>query len=142
MVFITSCGSSRNECTVMTSPVSSTSIQNIPSQPIGAYSLNGGNDFRAGHFVVNPPPIKKYSFYDEIYVDPNFYKQLINPKSKAFYSKNLIKEEDIKPKKNKINAALKTAAFLAGIFLAYVYRANIKTFLADAFTKLKKLVKK
>lgn len=123
----------------MTSPVSSIPVQ---SQPIGAYSLNGGNDFRAGHFVVNPPPIKKYSFYDEIYVDPNFYKQLINPRSKAFYSKNLLQQKETQPKKNKTNGMLKTAAFLAGIFLAYVYRANIKTFLGTVYSKIKNMIKK
>ncbi len=126
----------------MTSPVSAIPVQNAAPQPIGAYSLNGSNDFRAGHFVVNPPPIQKYSFYDEIYVDPNFYKQLINPKSKAFYSKNLMKEQDSQPKKSKISGVLKTAAFLAGVFLAYTYRAKIKTFLADAFAGIKNMVKK
>ena len=125
----------------MTASVSSPQMQTVSVQPVGAYSLNGSNDFRAGHFVVNPPLIKPYSFHDEIYVDPNFYKQLINPKSKAFYSKKLLQESQPAPKKSKVSGVLKTAVFLAGLFLAYVYRANIKTFLTGAFDKLKNLVK-
>ena len=33
-------------------------------QQIGAYSVNGANDFKVGRFVVNPPEIIPYSFYD------------------------------------------------------------------------------
>ena len=127
----------------MTVPVSSSQMLAAPVQPIGAYSLNGSKDFRAGNFVVNPPNIQKYSFYDEIYVDPNFYKQLLNPKSKAFYSKSIdstIQNTTSKP--NKFLGALKVAAFLAGGLLAFKYRNNIKTFIVNTFHKIKNLVKK
>lgn len=126
----------------MSVPVSSPQIQTMPVQPIGAYSLNGSKDFRAGHFVVNPPPIARYSFYDEIYVDPNFYKQLLNPKSKAFYTKSTAAPQNETTKKNKLLGALKAAVFLGGAFLAFKYRSNIKTFVINTFNKIKNLLKK
>ena len=124
----------------MTSPVSAIQAQVASPQPIGAYSLNGSNDFRAGHFVVNPPPIPRYSINKEIYVDQNFYKELTNPRSKAFYSSNLFQPQETKPQ-SRNKSFLKGAAFAAGVFLAYVYRANIKTFLAGTFEKIKNMVK-
>ncbi len=122
----------------MSTPVSSTTMQNIHTQPIGAYSINGGNDFRPGHFVLNPPAIPKYSIYDEIHIDPNFYYKMLNPK-KIFYEEDSLQNTKNQPSKTKrSNFLLKAAAFLAGVFLAYTYRSNIKNLFSALFNKIKK----
>ena len=115
----------------MTTPVSAVPIQ----QPIGAYSLNGSKDLKAGHFVVNPPTIRPYSFYDKIKVDPQFYNELINPKSKAFYHKPTVR-------KSKLKGILQTTAFVGGIVLAFAYRKNIQKFVIESFNKIKNMVKR
>ena len=46
-------------------------------QQIGAYSVNGANDFKVGRFVVNPPEIIPYSFYDDLKKGDGFFKDAL-----------------------------------------------------------------
>lgn len=44
---------------------------------IGAYSINSTNDFKVGRFVVNPPEIIPYSFYDDLKKGDGFFKDAL-----------------------------------------------------------------
>lgn len=117
----------------MSAPISQ--VQQPSAQPIGAFGLGSGKELKAGYFVVNPPVIRPYTFYDKIKVDPDFYNELINPKSKAFYHQKTVQ-------KNRLKGILKAAAFTGGVVLAITFRKNILKFLSDTFTKIKNMIKK
>lgn len=109
----------------MTSAVSMTSRNNTP---------------QAGHIVVNPPPIRPYSFYDDIKVDRQFYRELTDPKSKAFYYKPMAMKTQ-KPK-NTLKKVLTWGVVIGGGILAYAKRNLIKTFFINTYDKIKNHIKR
>lgn len=125
----------------MTAPVSSnysyapTMSPAMNTQPIGAFGIGGNKELKAGSFVVNPPVIRPYTFYDKIKVDPDFYRELVDPKSKAFYHKKTVQ-------KNRLKGILKAAALVGGVMLAVTYRKNIQRFLSETLGKIKNMIKK
>lgn len=117
----------------MSAPVSQ--IQQTPAQPVGAFGLGGTKEFRAGHYVVNPPVIKPYSFYNEIKGNTDFYKELISAGNKTYSGAQTAQPRTAK-------GILKAAALAGTAALAIVYRKNIYNFLSEAFTKIKNIIKK
>lgn len=114
----------------MTNPVSMQGQQNYSCyQPL-----------KAGHFVVNPPVIRPHSFYDEIKVDKEFYNELINPKSKAFFHKPVAMKTQ-KPK-NRLKRLLTWTAIIAGAIVCYAKRNLIKTFITNTYDKIKNHIKR
>ena len=75
----------------MTNPI--TSVQ--PQQPVGAYSINDSDVFKVGRFVVNPPEIIPYSFYDDLKKGDGFFKDAI----KIVATNEYVNTKE--PKKNK-----------------------------------------
>lgn len=114
---------------------------NPPQYNIGATGIGTQRrPITPGHIVVNPPHIKPYSFYDEIKVDKQFYKELINPKSKAFYYKPMAMKTQ-KPK-NTLKKLLIGGILIGCSALAFAKRNLIKTFLIDSYDKIKKYIKR
>ncbi len=111
----------------MTVPVSSVQIQ----QPVGAYTIGESpyQSLRPGHFVVNPPVITPYSFYDELKKGDNYYKELL----KVYASK----ENHLGKTTNKTGVLKKVLGWgllvISGL-LAYKNRTAIANF----FKNLKK----
>lgn len=112
----------------MTAPVSG--IQTT-YQPIAASNItNQGKPIKAGYFVVNPPSIRPYSFYDDLKKGDNYFDELV-----ASTTHHKMHADKTKTKKKGIAGKLMfwAVAITAGI-LAYKKRINI----ADFFKKLKK----
>ncbi len=57
----------------MTAPITMAQHQ----QPIGAYTLDNQSSFKAGNFIVNPPNIQPYSFYDDLKKGDGFFKDAL-----------------------------------------------------------------
>lgn len=113
-------------------------VQSIPQttynrQPATTFGTNN-KEIKAGHFVVNPPTIRPYTFYDKIKVDREFYNELVNPKSKAFIQKETIKQERLK-------GVLKTIAILGSVFIVINCRKNIQKFLTETINSIKLCLK-
>lgn len=124
----------------MSAPVASVTINNtqpLNNQPIGAFGLGGSkkNETKAGHFVVNPPVIKPYSFYDEIKIDDHFYNALLAQGAPA--------RKSYKPhKRTSTFKKLLTAAVLIGAgILCYVKRVPIKKFAIKYYNKMADWIK-
>ena len=117
----------------MATPLSNNHNNN--NLPIGANKLYANKQVKAGHIVLNPPEIKPYTFYDKIKVDHKFYKELVDPHSKAFFdTKNQTK--------NKLKSAIKFSVILLGATLGFIYRKNIQKFLLDTTVQIKNILKK
>lgn len=102
---------------------------------ISASSLGGGNDLKAGHFVINPYPVKPYSFYDEIKVDKNFYNELLNP----HYKPRTTNSVERKSKAKRVFKTLLTwGVIIAGGVLAYKNAGRIKDFFTGIYNKILK----
>lgn len=105
----------------MTIPVSSVQI---PQQPIGAYTIGGfGQNPRPGHFVVNPPVITPYSFYDDLKKGDNYYKELLNIRTSG--TKQQAKSSD---KKSVFKKILGWGIVIGGAILAYKNRSVIENY--------------
>lgn len=104
-------------------------------QSVGSFGQVNNKEIKAGHFVVNPPTIRPYSFYDKIKGDKDFYNELFNPKSKSFIHKKATGKERLK-------GIIKMAAIVGGVFLAFSCRKNIQKYLSETMSSVKNLSKK
>ena len=106
----------------MTIPVSSVQI---PQQPVGAYTIGGnsGQNLKPGHFVVNPPVITPYSFYDDLKKGDNYYKELLNIRTSG--TKQQAKSSD---KKSVFKKILGWGIVIGGAILAYKNRSVIENY--------------
>ena len=115
----------------MTAPVSG--IQNV-QQPIAASNISPYQNIpvNAGYFVVNPPTIKPYSFYEEkLKKGDNYYdKAIITLASKKVPQNTLQKTK----KKNLIKKIISLAVLVCAGIVAYKKRGAILEF----FKKFKK----
>jgi len=111
----------------MSAPINS--VQ--PQQPIGAYTLNGTNVYKVGQFVVNPPEIIPYSFYEDLKKGDGFFKDAL----KIVTSKDFENTKyTTKKKTSTIKKLLGIAATIATGILIYKKRNSIISF----FKNLKK----
>ena len=106
----------------MTIPVSSVQI---PQQPVGAYTIGGnfGQNLRPGHYVVNPPVITPYSFYDDLKKGDNYYNELLQ----VFSSKEHHHAEAAH-KKSVFKKILGWGIVIGGAILAYKNRSVIENY--------------
>ena len=104
----------------MTIPVSSVQMQ----QPIGAYTIGGsGQNLRPGHFVINPPVITPYSFYDDLKKGDNYYKEILKT-----FSSNEHHHAETVHKRNVFKKILGWGIVIGTGILAYKNRQVIENY--------------
>lgn len=110
----------------MTTPVSG--IQSS-YQPIGAYPVYNAaaQQVKAGHFVVNPPSIRPYSFYEDLKKGDNYFNEVMT----VFASKKMPPDKTKTKKKNIAGKLIFWTTALTACIIAYKKRDNIAALLKN-----------
>ncbi len=100
-------------------------------------SVNNPNMKAAGYkFVVQPPVIRPYSFYDELKLGEDRYLEYLST------TKTVSPELKSSKRRSFFKGLLKTAAAVSAGILIYKNRSGLKNFFVNAYNRIKNMIKK